>query len=210
MQRPIRRSNYDQSLKNIIRLCRVNSTIANNEMVINKTPNNINQLSEIITIDDSTIYICGQTALINPNIFTVTDVNAVLSIGPTNVLPENHQDYLENYMCIDLNDNIFNQTTEEISKGLEFIKQNVAKRNNIVIHCSTGISRAPTVCAIYLMKKLHISAVEAMQIISDARPCVMPKKWLIRRILLIECGIKSIPLRSFYSTRSDGVLVSHH
>jgi protein-tyrosine phosphatase len=46
----------------------------------------------------------------------------------------------------------------------------------VLVHCGAGISRAPTVAAAYLVRRLGVPAHAALAMIRAARPCASPNK----------------------------------
>ncbi|PWV05215.1 putative dual specificity protein phosphatase [Trypanosoma cruzi] len=62
----------------------------------------------------------------------------------------------------------FPQTFEFIEDAL--IKQHSA----VLVHCGAGISRAPTIAAAYLIKKLRMTAVAAIELIQSRRHVASP------------------------------------
>jgi len=55
-----------------------------------------------------------------------------------------------------------------------FIDEAINNQQCILIHCQAGISRSTTIMTSYLMKKNKISHLEAIQIVRNSRPEVMP------------------------------------
>lgn len=68
---------------------------------------------------------------------------------------------------------------EDITKHLDSIFQFIDQRKKgerVFIHCQGGISRSPTICIAYLMKKNKISFDEAHQYVKNKRPSTRIKK----------------------------------
>lgn len=77
------------------------------------------------------------------------------------------------YLNIDVLDMENQNIKKHFDKCFKFIES--GRRDGIVlVHCSAGVSRAPTVCIAYLMKKLKLSLDDAMELVKDARPCTSP------------------------------------
>lgn len=62
----------------------------------------------------------------------------------------------------------FDQAYEFIDSAL------VGAHGNVLVHCGAGISRAPTIVASYLMKRLHISSTAAVELIQCQRSVASP------------------------------------
>lgn len=56
----------------------------------------------------------------------------------------------------------------------DFIDGAISNGEGVLVHCGAGISRAPTITAAYLMRKLHINAQYALQMIATIRTCACP------------------------------------
>ncbi|KPA84225.1 putative dual specificity protein phosphatase [Leptomonas pyrrhocoris] len=61
------------------------------------------------------------------------------------------------------------------AQAFEFIENALVRSHgNVLVHCGAGISRAPTIVASYLMKKLHISSTAAIQLVQHHRYAASP------------------------------------
>ena len=63
---------------------------------------------------------------------------------------------------------------QHFDQTFTFIDEAVTTGGGVLIHCGAGISRAPTILAAYLVRKLGIHAVTAVQMIRAVRSCASP------------------------------------
>jgi len=68
----------------------------------------------------------------------------------------------------------------------KFIDECISNGGGVLVHCGAGISRAPTILAAYLMRKLSIRAVPAVQMIHDVRSCASPNRGFMEQLLKFE------------------------
>lgn len=87
-----------------------------------------------------------------------------------------------------------------ISKCFEpswkFINNNIKKGRNVLIHCTKGISRSPTIVAYYLMRKMHERMNckgnpepvldDILTLIKINRSCVKPNRFFIHQLKKYE------------------------
>jgi protein-tyrosine phosphatase len=77
------------------------------------------------------------------------------------------------YLNVDVLDMANQNIKKHFEKCFKFIEG--GRRDGVVlVHCNAGVSRAPTICVAYLMKKLKISYDDAFELVKDARPAIEP------------------------------------
>jgi hypothetical protein len=62
-------------------------------------------------------------------------------------------------------------STENLQKGVEFIREIIQSGGKVYIHCGAGVGRAPTMAAAYLIAEGH-SLDEALAMIRKVRPFI--------------------------------------
>ncbi len=70
---------------------------------------------------------------------------------------------------------------EDLHRGVEFIREQIAAGRGVYIHCASGVGRAPTLAAAYLIST-GMSQAEAWEAIMAARPFVRPTPPQVRQI----------------------------
>lgn len=74
------------------------------------------------------------------------------------------------YYCFASQDAPEYNITQYFDRAFEFIENGLVKTHgNVLVHCGAGISRAPTIVASYLMRKLRISSTLALQLVQHHR-----------------------------------------
>ncbi|CAF1521752.1 unnamed protein product, partial [Didymodactylos carnosus] len=81
----------------------------------------------------------------------------------------------------------------DLSKHFEecitFIKE--ARENNkiILVHCSAGVSRSPTIIAAYLIKEFRWSTEKALIYIYKKRNCITPNKGFMKLLFQYQYAL---------------------
>lgn len=63
---------------------------------------------------------------------------------------------------------------------------NALRPNVILVHCSAGVSRSPTICVAYLQHRLRWSLKKAFKFVRKARPMVAPNNGFLRALINYE------------------------
>ncbi len=66
-------------------------------------------------------------------------------------------------------------SVDELRQGAEFIAGEIHQGGKVYIHCGSGVGRAPTMAAAYLISLGHVPE-EAWEIIRRARPFIRPTR----------------------------------
>lgn len=91
-------------------------------------------------------------------------------IGTTPSFPSNFM-----YLTIAADDRADYDIAPHFARTFEFIENALVKSHGaVLVHCGAGISRAPTIVAAYLMRKLCISSTTAIQQVQRRRPVASP------------------------------------
>jgi protein-tyrosine phosphatase len=72
-----------------------------------------------------------------------------------------------------------------------FIENAINMGGNVLVHCQMGVSRSTTIVAAYLMKKLDISAQQALHYISRERPQINPNAGFRQQLLDYERELRN-------------------
>jgi protein-tyrosine phosphatase len=68
-----------------------------------------------------------------------------------------------------LHDQVGENASPSIAKGYELLSELHAKKTNVIVHCSAGLSRSVTVVLGYLMKAKKLSMKEAVALVEQGR-----------------------------------------
>lgn len=66
-------------------------------------------------------------------------------------------------------------SVDELRQGAEFIAEEIHRGGKVYVHCGSGVGRAPTMAAAYLVSLGHVPT-EAWEIIRRARPFIRPTR----------------------------------
>ncbi len=107
------------------------------------------------------------------------DVNAVVN------LREEFDDRslgvdLGRYLYIPIEDDHV-PTLEELNRGVDFIASEIGRGGKVYIHCGSGVGRAPTMAAAYLVS-LGSTPQTAWDLIRKARPFIRPTRVQVEQI----------------------------
>ena len=118
-------------------------------------------------------------------ILKTLNIKHVISIGADPVV---HSKKVS-YMYVDLADNT--QSSNKLLYGtlptiLPFINEQVLENNSVLIHCSAGKSRSISIVAGYLIKYHNMTTKQALDYISERRPCIYPNYGFVEALKQFE------------------------
>ena len=93
------------------------------------------------------------------------------------------------YVTLPADDSPTYNIAQHFDKTFRFIDEAVTRGGGVLIHCGAGISRAPTILAAYLIRKLHISAVSAVQMIRAVRSCASPNLGFMTQLQQFQTAV---------------------
>lgn len=97
------------------------------------------------------------------------------------VTPRLPKDFV--YMTLPAQDTPDYNIARFFSKTFDFIDGALINQHSaVLVHCGAGISRAPTVAAAYLIKKLRLTASAAIALIQQKRPVATPNTGFRRQL----------------------------
>jgi atypical dual specificity phosphatase len=118
----------------------------------------------------------------NESFLKANGISHILSIGTT---PDRHFDHIA-YERLALNDDLHSDIESTVDRATAFIDSARSRETNVLLHCSAGISRSPTIATAYLVAKDDMSLKEALGTVVRARPQVSPNRGFITALKLIE------------------------
>jgi polymorphic toxin system DSP-PTPase phosphatase-like protein len=95
----------------------------------------------------------------------------------------------EHYLYLPTKDN-FPPTMEQLQKGVDFIREEIAAGGKVYIHCWEGVGRAPTMAAAYLVST-GLSTKQAWDSICTVRPFIRPIEGQVNQIERFAAAVGS-------------------
>ena len=131
------------------------------------------------------LYLGPCSAASSQPFLTQNSITHVLSIGAN---PSTKVDGVT-YHRLSLSDSVLSVISKTIDMACEIIDRAIASKNGsgkILVHCSAGISRSPTVVTGYLMKRKGMDLKAALGQIVRVRPQVSPNEGFLRQLKEME------------------------
>jgi len=130
------------------------------------------------------LFISSQDVPNQINLITTHGITDILSLLPGFVLNSVVEHCIKRHLLLEVYDELnFRLDSELISKALLFIKDcNNSLDRKVLVHCNAGVSRAPSIVIMYLMKYENLSYSEAWEIVKTARPIARPNDGFLRQL----------------------------
>jgi len=100
------------------------------------------------------------------------NITAVVNVSGGKVLFPSEINYYKVHLRDSDESNI---TDEQLEKTMEFIKDNITKGKNVLVHCSGGISRSPCYVIAYLAKYSGMTLESAVDHVKECRAAIRPR-----------------------------------
>lgn len=149
------------------------------------------------------IFISNMVNSLNVNELINKNIHSILYLGinnKSNTILNKYKDNNIKHKFLKISDSYFSPITSCFEPAWEFINKQICNGNNILIHSYNGISRAPTIVAYYLTRKMfermeHNNNIEpvladVLTLIKLNRPCSQPNKYFLQVLKNYE-NIKS-------------------
>ena len=84
----------------------------------------------------------------------------------------------------------------------EFIDNNISSGNNVLVHCSSGVSRSSTIVIAYLMNKQEMTLGDAYTHVYERRNMILPGKGFFRELMDLDLKLyasNSMGLKEYYA-----------
>jgi atypical dual specificity phosphatase len=132
------------------------------------------------------LYLGPCSAASSKQFITSNSITDVLSIGANPAQGERVNGV--GYYRLSANDSTTFSISTTVSAGCEIIDSVIRTKRNgkILVHCSAGISRSPTVVAAYLMKHEGMTLKAALGHIVRVRPQVSPNAGFLKQLKEME------------------------
>ncbi|KAH7890705.1 protein-tyrosine phosphatase-like protein [Phlebopus sp. FC_14] len=141
--------------------------------------------STISLVHPPSVYIGPCSAASSKSILAANSITHVLSVGAS---PAHKIDGVT-YHRISLSDSPSSSITKVCDSACTIIQTALKSKANtgkILVHCSAGISRSPTVVTAYLMKCCDMPLKAALRQIVQARPQVSPNPGFLQQLKDLE------------------------
>ncbi|CAG9323729.1 unnamed protein product [Blepharisma stoltei] len=86
------------------------------------------------------------------------------------------------YMQLSIYDLNSSNLLEHFDRCNEFIRQSIENKGKVLIHCDTGISRAPTIAIAYVMASKHFSFAHALEFLKKKHPETQPNNNFVTQL----------------------------
>lgn len=132
------------------------------------------------------LYLGPRSATSSSSFLTRPDhvITHILSIGAQPSVPLS-PDII--YQYLPLNDSGELDISDTVSAAITFISSaESSKKGKVLVHCSAGISRSPTIIAAYLMKEKGMTLREALGMVINARPAACPRPSFMRQLNALD------------------------
>lgn len=147
------------------------------------------QATEAVSLILPSLFLGPCSSASNKAYLTANSITHVLSVGST---PAQKVEGVT-YHRLSLNDSptsSISKASEEACKVIEDAVASKAKKGGdkgkILVHCSAGISRSPTLVVAYLMRSHGMSLKAALGLVVRARPQVSPNTGFLQQLKKLE------------------------
>ncbi|KAJ3547255.1 hypothetical protein NM208_g1610 [Fusarium decemcellulare] len=124
------------------------------------------------------LYLGPCSAASSSTFLQTNGITSVVSVGAT---PSDKVDGVT-YHRISIADSTSSSIADATKEAGEIIDSVTDSNGKVLVHCSAGISRSPTLIAGYLMSRQGMSLKEALSTIISARPSVCPNSGFISQL----------------------------
>lgn len=129
------------------------------------------------------LYIGNRVAASNEKLLKQRKITHILNCSY--LLEDAHYPKDFQYLILQLEDVGTQDLLTFFPSCFEFIER-ARKNGRVLVHCFKGVSRCAAVVCGYLMFKLRISFGEALDVVSTARPTVLPNRGFIKQLQIFE------------------------
>lgn len=135
---------------------------------------------------DQKLFLGGILGANNPNLIARNNIKAIVSILSPNAYKIRHKDL--NYLELALDD-LPNENIERlIPEALAFIKCEIEKGNNVLIHCAAGVSRSASIAIAFFMVYYNLPFDKALEKTREGRRCAYPNPGFERQLKGLQVG----------------------
>ncbi|CEO96326.1 unnamed protein product (mitochondrion) [Plasmodiophora brassicae] len=97
-------------------------------------------------------------------------------------------------MNLELHDSVRQIITPHFESTFNAIQQARQRNVAVLVHCVSGVSRAPTICIAYLlMSSPDLSLKDALGFVRERRPIIRPNAGFLRQLMAYEVQARALP-----------------
>jgi protein-tyrosine phosphatase len=132
----------------------------------------------------------------NKSILEKLQISSIIDISNDNVTPI---PFIE-YLTFNVDDQMETNIHQFFKPTFEFINKSLENNKAVLVHCTFGISRSPTLVTSYLMKQYSWSLEKSLKFIKEKREVIFPNEGFMSQLIEFEkelFGKNSISLDEF-------------
>lgn len=151
------------------------------------------------------------------------DISAIVRVlkQPPPKTPLTVKEKRVDFLSIPVVDSTEETISTHFDSAFDFIDKALDAKKNVLIHCSAGVSRSPTIVISYLMRKFGMSLSEAFRAVRLVRPIINPNISFMRQLKAFEIQLaqelerdkqemakekeKMVEVVSVTTTQTDGI-----
>ncbi|XP_072527685.1 dual specificity protein phosphatase 5 [Salminus brasiliensis] len=115
-------------------------------------------------------------------------ITALLNVSRRDSRPAKGQ---HRYKWIPVEDSHTADISSHFQEAIDFIDEVKQEGGKVLVHCEAGISRSPTICMAYLMKKQRLRLEEAFDVVRQRRAIISPNFSFMGQLLQFEAEVLS-------------------
>lgn len=129
------------------------------------------------------LYLGDRNDAYNNEKLSACGITHILDLTYAPERPYDNRDVPVIYKHIPCKDLPFFDIKQHFDEAYEFIDNARDVKGNILVHCAAGVSRSGIIVAMYVARKLNMSAEEALEFVKKRRPKVQPNIGFIEQLL---------------------------
>ncbi|XP_049850010.1 probable dual specificity protein phosphatase DDB_G0281963 [Schistocerca gregaria] len=139
----------------------------------------------------------------NARLLKTLKITHILSVGQFPQIPLCHI----KHQYLDVLDMDCQNMIQYFNQAYDFI-ENATKDGSCLVHCQLGVSRAPTICISYLIRKYRMTLKEAKKTVKAARPIASPNFDFLKQLQQYERLCQSKAQDSTNCDDSENIMVN--
>ena len=117
-------------------------------------------------------------------------ITAIVNCGES-IMSEPRYKHAE-YFILDWQDSNFQSIVPDVEMAYQFIANQLAKNNKVLVHCAAGASRSTAVLLYFLMRHFYYSLNDSVTHCKKLRSLCNPRHHFLNQLRLIEPFVKTV------------------